>query len=114
MKPSTPWIRKPAPTPNVVPVRRKAERNDRNEGNEKNEKDENLAPQVGLEPTTLRLTAGCSAIELLRSGTQHELYFYFITQLERGVKTESVSAITWGSEAVFRGAGDCRKFERVL
>ena len=27
-----------------------------------------LAPQVGLEPTTLRLTAGCSAIELLRSG----------------------------------------------
>ncbi len=29
-----------------------------------------LAPQVGLEPTTLRLTAGCSAIELLRSGVQ--------------------------------------------
>ena len=27
-----------------------------------------MAPQVGLEPTTLRLTAGCSAIELLRSG----------------------------------------------
>src|SRR5689334_24682752 len=26
-----------------------------------------LAPEVGLEPTTLRLTAGCSAIELLRS-----------------------------------------------
>ena len=24
------------------------------------------APQVGLEPTTLRLTAECSAIELLR------------------------------------------------
>src|ERR1700756_4625106 len=29
-----------------------------------------MAPQVGLEPTTLRLTAGCSAIELLRSGVQ--------------------------------------------
>src|SRR5204862_1635986 len=28
---------------------------------------EKLAPQVGLEPTTLRLTAGCSAIELLRN-----------------------------------------------
>ncbi len=28
---------------------------------------ERMAPQVGLEPTTLRLTAGCSAIELLRS-----------------------------------------------
>ena len=26
-----------------------------------------MAPQVGLEPTTLRLTAGCSAIELLWS-----------------------------------------------
>ncbi len=29
-----------------------------------------LAPQVGLEPTTLRLTAECSAIELLRSKTK--------------------------------------------
>ena len=26
-----------------------------------------LAPQVGFEPTTLRLTAACSAIELLRN-----------------------------------------------
>ena len=30
-------------------------------------RDMKKAPQVGLEPTTLRLTAGCSAIELLRS-----------------------------------------------
>jgi hypothetical protein len=30
--------------------------------------DKRMAPQVGLEPTTLRLTAECSAIELLRSG----------------------------------------------
>src|ERR1700747_1338977 len=30
----------------------------------------NLAPQVGLEPTTLRLTAECSTIELLRSNRQ--------------------------------------------
>ena len=29
--------------------------------------DELVAPQVGLEPTTLRLTAECSAIELLRN-----------------------------------------------
>ena len=28
---------------------------------------EEMAPQVGFEPTTLRLTAECSAIELLRS-----------------------------------------------
>src|SRR6185503_10923281 len=27
-----------------------------------------LAPQVGFEPTTLRLTAGCSTLELLRTG----------------------------------------------
>jgi hypothetical protein len=27
----------------------------------------NLAPQVGFEPTTLRLTAECSTIELLRN-----------------------------------------------
>ena len=32
-----------------------------------NQEQEKLAPQVGFEPTTLRLTAGCSAIELLRS-----------------------------------------------
>src|SRR5262249_55533591 len=31
-----------------------------------------LAPQAGLEPTTLRLTAGCSAIELLRSSRGRE------------------------------------------
>ena len=27
-----------------------------------------LAPRVGFEPTTLRLTAGCSAVELPRNG----------------------------------------------
>ncbi len=31
---------------------------------------EKVAPQVGLEPTTLRLTAECSAIELLRNRKQ--------------------------------------------
>ena len=30
-----------------------------------------MAPEVGLEPTTLRLTAECSAIELLRSVLGH-------------------------------------------
>jgi polyvinyl alcohol dehydrogenase (cytochrome) len=33
-----------------------------------------LAPQVGLEPTTLRLTAECSTIELLRSNGGHSYY----------------------------------------
>ena len=31
-----------------------------------------MAPEVGLEPTTLRLTAECSAIELLRSVLRRE------------------------------------------
>src|SRR3954471_22456251 len=36
-----------------------------------------MAPQVGLEPTTLRLTAGCSAIELLRSVDDAEQLWVF-------------------------------------
>jgi hypothetical protein len=39
-----------------------------------------LAPQVGLEPTTLRLTAGCSAIELLRSDDTH-CVFEFLSKI---------------------------------
>ena len=35
-----------------------------------------LAPQVGLEPTTLRLTAECSAIELLRNKRPHIAFNY--------------------------------------
>ena len=34
-----------------------------------------LAPEVGLEPTTLRLTAECSAIELLRSVLGREMSY---------------------------------------
>ena len=34
-----------------------------------------LAPQVGLEPTTLRLTAECSTIELLRSNLGGHFYY---------------------------------------
>ncbi len=32
---------------------------------------EEVAPQVGFEPTTRRLTAGCSTTELLRNVTKH-------------------------------------------
>src|SRR5579883_3515561 len=35
-----------------------------------------LAPQVGFEPTTLRLTAECSTVELLRSNTGGFLKYY--------------------------------------
>ena len=36
-------------------------------------------PQVGLEPTTYRLTAGCSAIELLRIKSVNQLYLIILT-----------------------------------
>jgi hypothetical protein len=46
---------------------------------------ENLAPQVGLEPTTLRLTAECSTIELLRSNENSGLLSFNQTDF-RSVK----------------------------
>ena len=47
-----------------------------------------VAPQVGLEPTTLRLTAECSAIELLRNICAH-LNAMFILLKDRIIcKTE--------------------------
>src|ERR1700744_3373407 len=48
--------------------------------------EEELAPQVGLEPTTLRLTAECSAIELLRSvpGTVQFLWSLNDSKWKRG------------------------------
>ena len=54
----------------------------------------NMAPQVGLEPTTLRLTAECSAIELLRNmkcGSD---------LLSRAVSSQVPSAC-WGLTSVF-------------
>lgn len=41
-----------------------------------------LAPQVGLEPTTTRLTAGCSAIELLRITYCIEYYSYMEAKMQ--------------------------------
>jgi hypothetical protein len=52
-----------------------------------------LAPQVGLEPTTLRLTAGCSAIELLRSVVIRETVTSIITSaLQAGNRSQSEAA----------------------
>ena len=47
-----------------------------------------MAPQVGLEPTTLRLTAECSAIELLRNGWAAE-HTSLITERATAVKHET-------------------------
>jgi hypothetical protein len=55
----------------------------------------NLAPQVGLEPTTLRLTAECSAIELLRNKRPHTV--------KNSVKGAKRVFITNGKVMVKRG-----------
>src|SRR6187431_1974195 len=44
-------------------------------------KELSLAPQVGLEPTTLRLTAECSTIELLRSARGLDYYSKIVRRL---------------------------------
>ena len=44
-----------------------------------------MAPQVGLEPTTTRLTAECSAIELLGNAS----VFFYVTQ----GKTERLAGV---------------------
>src|ERR1039458_4093628 len=49
-----------------------------------------LAPQVGLEPTTLRLTAECSAIELLRSAWRWIVLIY--VSRGRQVRQKAASA----------------------
>ena len=53
-----------------------------------------MAPQVGLEPTTLRLTAECSAIELLR------IMKCGSDLLSRAVSSQVPSAC-WGLTSVF-------------
>jgi hypothetical protein len=51
-----------------------------------------MAPQVGLEPTTLRLTAGCSAIELLRSvDGAEQLQLFYIMTLSQGAQDSSLA-----------------------
>ena len=53
-----------------------------------------LAPQVGLEPTTLRLTAECSTIELLRNNTNFKTpMFRFNQTLLPSVNPSSFSLV---------------------
>ena len=51
-----------------------------------------MAPQVGLEPTTLRLTAGCSAIELLRSVVTRSCCFANILIIPKQLPSENTDA----------------------
>src|SRR5215469_4210566 len=62
-----------------------------------------MAPQVGLEPTTLRLTAGCSAIELLRS----ELQLFHHSRKPLDWRHERSSSRTRGSRSLPM-VGRCR------
>jgi hypothetical protein len=57
-------------------------------------REDNLAPQVGLEPTTLRLTAECSAIELLRSVARFVLSNTKVAESAVRVKTLFIAADT--------------------
>ena len=67
-----------------------------------------LAPQVGLEPTTLRLTAECSAIELLRSVRREEASNApsVITNPVRRVKARSLSGLDGHEVALPDPEGD--------
>ena len=64
-----------------------------------------MAPQVGLEPTTLRLTAECSAIELLRNMDTGKLPYRISFEsgddlLSRAVSSQVPSALR-GLTSVF-------------
>jgi hypothetical protein len=70
---------------------------------------ERMAPQVGLEPTTLRLTAECSAIELLRSVVKRAegaLAVFIIASPLRSENTEGVEGIRCGTLAALLAGGE--------
>ena len=65
-----------------------------------------MAPQVGLEPTTLRLTAECSAIELLRSMAalaRVVVNYIAIVNSPEGVRQTSAAGKLWNSGGERRG-----------
>ena len=67
-----------------------------------------LAPQVGLEPTTLRLTAECSAIELLRSEWRQIVLYKSSRQCRVRQKSQSLGphrSRTWRHQICARPVG---------
>ena len=70
-----------------------------------------MAPQVGLEPTTLRLTAGCSAIELLRSAESSPDSATWIARGEQFVKLRACGRHDAGTVPAtpVRPTCNCRK-----
>src|ERR1035437_5961914 len=69
-----------------------------------------LAPQVGLEPTTLRLTAECSTIELLRSSgnLRHAQSLSRFAHIGRLDGDECAEAARTGAQGMQRGHIDAR------
>src|SRR5664280_1967372 len=69
-----------------------------------------LAPQVGLEPTTLRLTAECSTIELLRSSgnLRHAQSLSRFAHIGRLDGDECAEAARTGAQSMQRGHVDAR------
>ena len=59
-----------------------------------------MAPQVGLEPTTLRLTAECSAIELLRHTRIRGFTLVSIGIRRRPILPGRVQPSTFGAEGL--------------
>ena len=78
-----------------------------------------VAPQVGLEPTTTRLTAECSAIELLRNAECEEFLLRILLLetggdlLSRAVTSQVPSALKGLTSVFGMGTGDplrhCRR-----
>src|ERR1051326_6922917 len=73
----------------------------------------NLAPQVGLEPTTLRLTAGCSAIELLRSMSKADEEMAALIVLFKITSNGPVSNWRFTLNCPFRAANSAPKRNKI-
>ncbi len=58
-----------------------------------------MAPRVGFEPTTYRLTAGCSTVELSRNIAQ--LHYYYIRLLVKVNKKQQVKLEILGRTSCF-------------
>ncbi len=63
-----------------------------------------LAPQVGFEPTTLRLTAECSTIELLRSKTCFSITTDSQSQCQ--IRPSRSGTSHWRTQSAFRASPD--------
>src|ERR1039457_7551491 len=70
-----------------------------------------MAPEVGLEPTTLRLTAECSAIELLRNRVC-AASCCFAAQLFSYNKPCCLGSKISGRRCCTRGSGEARTLQR--